>query len=243
MNTQAPWFYSSGLSESATSIVLAEEEARHAMAARRLGTGDAVCITNGRGLVACGVVENIGNRPPQVTVTLHEWQTLSRGPVVHLASALPKGDRQKTMLDMATQAGMGVFTPLRCERSVASSGKNAIERWQRVTIESSKQCRRAWLPELNTETPLEDFLRAVSPKTQIFLASPTGTSPIELSQKIMHEELVILVGPEGGFTGPELDRIRGRSSLEIRLAPTVLRTETAAVLGVGLLSQLQSRAG
>jgi len=236
MNNQAPWFYAADLDENASSIVLNEEESRHVMAARRLEAGDAICITNGRGLVACGVIGGVTSRPPRVTVDVSEIQSVPTGPMVHLASALPKGDRQKTMLDMATQAGIAVFTPVHCERSVASSGKNAIERWQRVVIESSKQCRRAWLPELKNEVSLTAFLHSLSPNAQLFLASAEG--PPGLPDAQASEELVVLVGPEGGFTGAELDAIRARCQGEIKLAPNVLRTETAAVLGVAFLSQL-----
>jgi len=236
MNNQAPWFYSADLDENVNSIVLNDEESRHVIAARRLEAGDAICITNGRGLVACGVIGSVSSRPLRVTVDVNEIHSVPPGPSIHLASALPKGDRQKMMLDMATQAGMAVFTPVHCERSVASSGKNAIERWQRVAIESSKQCRRVWLPELKNEVPLTEFLHSLSPNAQLFLASAEG--PAGLPDTEASEELVVLVGPEGGFTGAELDAIRARCRGEVRLAPNVLRTETAAVLGVAYLSQL-----
>ena len=238
MKNQAPWFYAEDLEESATSILLEEDEARHVMAARRLTTGDSVCITNGRGLVACGVIESVSNRPPRVTVKLDESRSLSPGPRIHLATALPKGDRQKTMLDMATQTGMAIFSPLHCERSVASLGKNATERWQRVTIESSKQCRRAWLPEIRQEMSLADFLASIASATQVFLAGADGIDPGDLPRPAIGEEQIVLVGPEGGFTEDELGLIRKYCRSEIRLAPTVLRTETAAVLGVAMLSQL-----
>jgi 16S rRNA (uracil1498-N3)-methyltransferase len=241
MNNHAPWFYAAALDESAAAVLLTEEEARHVMAARRLVVGDTVCVTNGRGLVACGVITSASNRPPEVAVSIAEIQKLPPGIPVHLASALPKGDRQKTMLDMATQAGMQIFTPLRCERSIAAPGKNAAERWQRVTIESSKQCRRAWLPEIRPEAALADFLDAQSSGAQLFLASADGVSVSDLPQAAMNQELVILVGPEGGFTSDELILIHGHCRGEVRLAPSVLRTETAAVLGVALLGQLSNR--
>lgn len=240
VNRQAPWFYSSTLSESVSEVILTDDEARHVVAARRLDVGDAVCITNGQGLVACGVIDSVSNRPPRVSITLSERQLLPPGPRIHLASALPKGDRQKTMLDMATQAGLGTFTPLSCERSVASPGKNAGDRWRRVVIESSKQCRRAWLPEIRSELTLTDFLSTVSSTAEVFVASAEGVAPGTLPYQRGDHECVVLVGPEGGFSDIELLAIQKSGCSEIRLAPNVLRTETAAVLAVAVLNQLAS---
>jgi len=221
-----PTFYlSEGFREDSL-ITLSGKEAWHALGVRRLDVGDPIRLIDGRGNTAFARVENLEGKnkaslsvgtvshiPPQV-------------PNIILATAIAKGDRQATMLDMATQLGISAWQPLACHRSVSKPGKNSYERWQRVCLEACKQSGAAWLPELLPAAKPEDVAKAACAEgREVLLAHPDG----EAMNVTSKNEILLMVGPEGGFTEDEVKRIVAAGARKIRLGQNILRIEAAAV--------------
>lgn len=231
-------FYLDTLDARETSIELSGDEARHAVTVRRLKQGEEVSVTNGRGLTGFGKVIVSGVRPPRLSLDISRYETETRAMHIHLAASLPKGDRQRVMLDMATQAGMDSFTPLVSQRTVSKEGKHATDKWQRICLEAMKQSRRSWLPVVQSAASLKDFLDSVTGTTQIFVASIHGKTVRQLPSADRGAEVVILVGPEGGFTEAEMTLIQKAGAIELNLGQAILRTETAAVLATAMIASL-----
>ena len=214
-------------------ISLSGKEAWHALGVRRLDVGDRIRLIDGRGNTALARVENLQGKnkaslsvgtvshiPPQV-------------PNIILATAIAKGDRQATMLDMATQLGISAWQPLACHHSVSKPGKNSYERWQRICLEACKQSGAAWLPELLPAAKPEDVAKAACAEgREVLLAHPDGEAMNVTSNK----DILLMVGPEGGFTEDEVKRIVAAGARKIRLGQNILRIETAAV---SLLARLR----
>lgn len=223
-------FYLPALHEGDTTIVLDGEEARHAAAVRRIRVGEEVAVTNGQGLLASGKVTSVENKPPSLELSVEQISEVAKPRLVHLASAMPKGDRQRVLLEMATQVGIGEFTPLLCERSVSKENEKAQERWQRICVEAMKQSRRTWLPRVNPSLGLKAFLDSLPGDTVLVCATASGDDVHGLGKIEPDHDIAIVVGPEGGFTNDELAMVRQRGALEFSLGQGVLRTETAAVV-------------
>src|SRR3989344_4555511 len=98
-------------------------------------------------------------------------------PAVHLACALPKGDRAAVLLDMATQLGMVRFTPLMCARNVVKPGANSRERLRRICLEACKQSRRFYLPEIEAPARPPRPGRG-RPPGSLWIAHPTTDVPV-----------------------------------------------------------------
>ena len=115
-----PWFYAPNLDARPESVVLVADESRHLARSRRLRIGGEIIVFDGLGTTAKAKIVDISERGARVALELTAYAHQIEGRVrVHLAAALPKGDRQTVMLDMVTQIGITDFTPLLCERSVA----------------------------------------------------------------------------------------------------------------------------
>ena len=224
------WLYLPQLESTGDTAVLEESEAVHAVRARRLRAGDLVCVFDGAGLTAAARISEVIKRPLEVHLALEVQQHWAPPAVrIHLTSALPKGDRQATMLDMVTQIGMTDFTPLLCERSVAKPSIRSATRWQKTCLEACKQSRRPWVPRLHQPKLLaEMFKTGGEAERVVWLADSRGGYPIAV-QKLKADELILLVGPEGGFSPSEWELLSDADIVPITLAKTVLRTETAAV--------------
>lgn len=228
-----PLFYFEELADTGAVLTLSGEEARHAAASRRLHPGDALWLFDGHGGVARAIILRVAARERELELRIEERRTEPPPrPAIHLACALPKGDRQSVLLDMATQLGMTQFTPLVCERGVVKPGTNASERWRRLCLEACKQSRRPNLPVINPPTvPREIATRATAAGSTVWIAHPSAqaTSISFAVNQGATADVTILVGPEGGFTETEVAQATGGGAKMLVLGTSILRIETAAL--------------
>ena len=241
MNGQDAWFYCDRAFGEGELFELPLTEAAHLARSRRLRIGALVTIFDGVGNTAVAEVRELESRPVRAVLRVRA-RTMRPPPTrkIHLVSALPKGDRQSVLIDMVTQLGVTDFTPLRCERSVAGQGQRSVERWQRLMLEACKQSRRAWLPRLHAETSLTEVLedKGLEAYTRL-VADPSGVSINELgSAQCGNTNLLLLVGPEGGFSDTETVILRSSNVVPMRLGDGILRIETAAVALVTLVGAM-----
>src|SRR5207249_1333047 len=114
------------------------------------------------------------------------------------------------------------------QRSVARPEAHRREtagvRWRRVALEAARQCRRARLPAIEELSPLG----ALAGHPAIVVADRGGTPASRLGPS-PGDEILLVVGPEGGLASDEVEDLRPWARLD--LGPFVLRAETAAVVG------------
>lgn len=229
-----PLFYHPQL-EAEGDALLAHPEARHA-AAQRLRPGDAAAVFDGRGRVARGRIASITRDAVRISIAQRQ-QSSPPLPLVDLYCAVPKGDRQAVLLDMATQLGMTRFVPVTWARSVAAPGPRAGERWRRICIEACKQSRRLHVPEIRELTPLAEAAAAArADDARLLLAHLASDARPVLALGPAHAaRYALFVGPEGGVSDAEAELLRGHGAETVRLADAVLRIETAAAALIALV--------
>jgi len=204
--------------------VLAPDDRHHLERVLRLRPGDEITVSDGAGgRMACrfgprlepvGEVERVPRASPQVTV----------------AFAVVKGERPEWAVQKLTEIGVDRIVPLLAARSVVRwpGGESAkqIARLRRVAREASMQSRRAWLPAVDAVTRFTSLAGG----SEVCVAHP-GCGPPGL------ERPIVLVGPEGGWNDAEVAAAGGAL---VGLGPSVLRTETAAVVAGSLLCALRA---
>lgn len=235
-----PLFYLNTLPETGAVLTLTGDEARHAAGARRLAVGDMLWLFDGRGTMARARMQTIGQRGHTLEAVLEERHVEPPpAPAIHLACAIPKGDRMTVLLDMATQLGMTRFTPLLCTRSVVKPGAGSADRWRRICLEACKQSRRPYLPEIREPATLA---RIVADSGSLWLAHPSGENAAQALPRhtASLKSMTVLIGPEGGFTEEEVAQATAQGAKLVALGPGILRIETAAV---ALLAMLRLYAG
>lgn len=160
--------------------VLSEEEAAHAAGARRLRTGEAVELFDGRGNIGEGEILRIDRRA--VVVAVRTLRTLPCPlPPVTVFTAVPKGKRLPFMIEKLTELGVSRIQPLHFTRSVAEGG-DPVSKWPRWALEAAKQAHNPWLPEILPALTFAEFADALadlppSARKTIFLADAQGESP------------------------------------------------------------------
>jgi 16S rRNA (uracil1498-N3)-methyltransferase len=203
-------------------VVLPRDEASH-VATRRLRVGDSLVVFDGRGRSAQARLESVEKRSTLIDVgPIALEQRPVPGPV--LASAIPKGDRLGTMLQMLTQLGVAVWQPLLLEDSAVRKFDSTAARLCRILIESAKVARRAWRLDVLEPLSLHALLEQQAAEVEICFGDREGDS-----SGLASTTGLVAIGPEAGFSDRErkaLDRAGARAT---SFGAHNLRIETAAV--------------
>ncbi|NOY40419.1 MAG: 16S rRNA (uracil(1498)-N(3))-methyltransferase [Planctomycetes bacterium] len=207
-----------------SSVTLSGSEAHHLLHVMRAQPGLELVLFDG-----CGGeyrAEVVRCKRSTVELVVGPQQEIERELpfALTLAVALPKGDRQRWLIEKAVELGVTRLVPLRTARSV---GNPKPERLNRYVIEASKQCGRNRLMELASACGWDEFETIETRGSRVF-AHPGG---VPFGQ-IGHDgtsDLTIAVGPEGGFTDEEAASAEGAGWAVVGLGSRILRIETAAV--------------
>lgn len=224
-------FYYPQLGPGPETIVIEGEEARHAARVKRLRVGEAVEVISGEGRRAAATFTAAHKHGQAWSVELAGEVAVDDPPLaprVEVCSPAPKGDRLEQMIDQLSQVGAAAWRPLVTDRSGPPPREGKLERLRRVTIEAAKQCGRSRLLEIGRPATLQEALGAPE-GWLVRMLDGEGEAPDRAD--IRPYNLLILVGPEGGWTVPERSAAGQAGASLVRLGPLTMRIEVAAVVG------------
>jgi 16S rRNA (uracil1498-N3)-methyltransferase len=221
-------------------VLLAGDEAHHFCKVMRGKVGDAIALFDGTGWHAYGIVESIQKEGIRISIVDAFPDDIESPLRLTVAAALPKGDRQRFLIEKLAELGTARFVPVRMERSVARANDAVIQRLRRYVIEAAKQCGRNVLMEITDEVPINKLHNLFATETtEKFLLHPVALGNV--GQKRAGDcvagtqrKIVILVGPEGSFTDQEVDLVLREGFLPLDLGKRILRTETACIAAAAL---------
>ena len=208
-------------------VKLIGDEFQHLVKVMRAQVGDEVTLFDGSGAEFTARVSSLGKLAAELEI-------LARRPLdrelpfsLTLAVALPKGDRQKWLIEKIVELGVTCLIPLITERGVAQPVENALLRLRRGVMEASKQCGRNRLLEIGEPSDALNFFRERPSTATCWLADPTG-APLP-RRETAATNILAAIGPEGGFTPAEVAAALAAGWSPISLGPRILRVETAAI--------------
>src|SRR5579862_814487 len=210
-------------------------DARHLARVLRGAPGQQYEITDGQGiyLAEISTVEKDG-------VTFRVVEAVESPQVsavrVTLLAALIKFDRFEWLVEKATELGVSAIVPVnaaRSEKGLLEAARKRAERWRRIAHESSQQARRIGPPEIAEPQPLYLAI-AASTGLRYFLDEKPGARPLlsaipPPAERRGTDSIVLLTGPEGGWTDSERETAAAAGWLPCALGPLILRAETAAI--------------
>ena len=221
----APWFFIEDLPVAGGAVHIPRDEARHALGSKRLGPGDELTLFDGRGGVSTGRIGADRTTDGSVSVAVDpRRESPPQKPRIHLGTAIPKGDRFGTLIEVVASMGVAEFTALDCERSVVSLSDALRARAERLSIEACKQSRNAWLPAISGPTPLAQWAQQQRQRgLEVIAADPSGAAIGAVTA-----DCALAIGPEGGFSPAELMAMRTAGVRMASLGSNILRIELAA---------------
>jgi len=222
---------------------LQKEEAQHALRVLRLRDGECVQALDGRGGIFEGILrlegdgafieigKALSSREADVSVTLY--------------MGIPKGDKLDFLAQKLTELGVKRLVPVRMERCVAKiedkEQEKKLARIRKISLEAQKQCGRALeieiLPPMNFSKAVQAFS---THETKLLLWEEAEDYRIRDAYREQPEskDIACVVGPEGGITKAEAEKLMEAGAKNVTLGPRILRAETAAVASCAVIMSL-----
>ncbi len=225
------------------------DEGHHAATVRRTRVGERVDVADGAGRLARCTMLAADPTPRRGAALTLRIEAIEEEPPpavrLVLVQALAKGGRDELAVETATELGVDELVPWRAARSVADWSPRAAQRWVATVRAAAKQSRRARVPAVTEALDTTRLLDRVGAVTGAGGAAYVldGAAPLALAALPGPEgagEVMIVVGPEGGISPEELDRLVGAGARAARLGPHTLRASSA---GPAALAVLQTRLG
>ena len=221
---------------------LTDSEQHHLRNVLRLTPGATIRIIDGQGNVYVAELLSPGtNRVSgEARILSHEFHP-RLSPALTLFQALPKNDKMEVILQKTTEIGVTRIVPLHSAHALQNPSRNRSQRWHRVIISATKQCKRPWLPELcepqmfdESLTHLENFSRCLILNPPLERESPPQHIKTVLRQISQPTSIALFVGPEGGFSKQEITAAIKSGCIPVTLGKNILRTETAAIVAIAI---------
>ena len=201
----------------------------------RLGRGDEVLLFNGKDGEWRARIERIDRKGCSLAAQDQTRTQTPPGDLHYLFAPLKKA-RLDYMVQKATEMGVSRLRPVLTRFTMARRIRE--ERMRANAIEAAEQCHLLSIPQIDALTGFEETLENWEPERALIFcdeSAPSG-SPVEALMALRGQPLGVIIGPEGGFSPPERERLRDMSCVTpISLGPRIMRADTAAVAALALV--------
>jgi len=244
--TAARRFFVEGAKEIGGSVEIGGTDAHKIANVLRLSPGDRIVVIDSTTRSFTAAIAALG-RVVRATVEEEVFDDRAPSPAIWIdvAQAVPKGPRMDFVVEKGSELGVEAFLPFYCERSVGRDvGAEKAARWQRIARSAAQQCGRKSVPVILEPMPYEALLERFSEYDAVLFAWELAT-PAPLHRRLAETlpasgRVLVVVGPEGGFTHAEAELAQCRGAEMLWLGPRVLRTDTAALVLLAVIGAVTS---
>jgi len=157
-----------------------------------------------------------------------------------LLQALPEKERMELIIQKTTELGVTAIVPFKSERSTSLKEREAkqrkVHRWQHIAVKAVRQSRRARVPYVGEYRSFQEVLEDPGKDgLRVLLWEKGGENLKNVLRQQPPQKIYAMVGPEGGFTEDEVELAKKKGFIPVKLGQRILRTETAAIIMVGIL--------
>ena len=224
---------------------LSAGESHHILSVLRARAGEEIAVFDGRGRTARAELVAVRGKAAVIRIDPGNVRLVKpRVPAVALFQAIPKHAGMESIIQKAVELGARTIVPVVTERVIvklsASAAEGRLARWRKVALESAKQCKADWLPEIMPVVSLAQAVKDIRSDLQIFGAlAPHAPALKELLAGFAGAppaSITLVIGPEGDLTPQEQELLLKAGFKAASFGRLVLRVETAAAFGVSALN-------
>jgi 16S rRNA (uracil1498-N3)-methyltransferase len=223
-------------------VILSRTEAHYVARVLRLHAGDEVHAFDGTGRVYRLRLTDVSATTVQGQIMTSVVCPATDARPLVLGQALPKGTKMDLVVEKCSELGLTTLVPVSTTRTVvrhvAERMDEKLARWQRIAEAAARQCGRRVLLEVQPPLLLADFCRRYS-AAPVKIVCWEGEQQRGLRQVLNglaeQSPVVVLIGPEGGFTAQEIAVTQEYGFVSVNLGPHILRSETAAIAVISIL--------
>lgn len=231
-------------------VRLNEDNSHKIRSVLRLKKDHIIILFNNTNFEFQSQIINIKSKFIEVKIINAKHKDLSSLHKIHLVTAITKNDNFDLVIQKSTELGVNEITPIITERTVVKYNSNKILHWNKIAIAACCQCGRNNIPKINEIT---SFTNIVEKYNEITTTHKLIFSPLDFQEHIKYKNtdkilnfllplkningsrIIILIGPEGGFTLNEIDKANKNLFSVLQLGARILRAETAAIAIVSIL--------
>ena len=220
-------------------INIGGQTARHLAYSLRAKRGDKISAVDNAG--NCAVLELTDFDKETIKARrVGEIKKISAEKKIILADCLPKQNRFETIIEKATELGVDEIVPLISERTI-SRPKDKSDRWKKIAKEAAEQCGRDTIPEVGEIKKLNDWIKEIFPLKDDWLflfcwEMEKATTVREILSANEKSKIIVLIGPEGGFSEREAEEIKSAGGKSASLGERILKTDTAAISVLAMIN-------
>ncbi len=238
------YFYIPELGAAGRQLSVVGQEARHIIKVLRHNPGDELWATDGRGNEFRLVIKSIKSDRLMVRVLEKRPGQREPGRKVSLALAVLKGDKLRTVVEAVTELGVSEILPFVSERVIGRMDEARLHRIRAVAVSGMKTALGTVLPVIRPVVSLSRLISSFSDYQQVIVAyeeeQERGIADV-LNLGI--RSLLLVIGPEGGFTTDEVAQLQDGGAVAVTLGPRRLRAEIAAIVATGVCFSLTGDLG
>lgn len=217
----------------------------------RLRVGDRLILFDGRGKECDAVIRELDAVSAAVEI-LEKRDVSTAGVRVTLAQALPKGSKMDVIVQKTTELGVTRVIPFHSLRSIprlpAEKSRLKTARWQKIAVEACRQCGRADIPEVTDVLSFEEAVEVGVPGALKLLLweeerERRAREVLKDENAAQTDDIVVMVGPEGGFAPSEVDKALKLQYRSVGLGPRILKVETASIAILTILQYERGQLG
>lgn len=233
-----------GANLQAATLEIGEPDFHHLIRVLRMRVGDPLVVLDNAGSAVHAEISAIQKR--SFTARLGSAAEVAPEPSIHItvAQALGKGDKFEQVIAHNTEIGASAFIPLETERAVVrltpEEAKVKRARWNLVAKGAVEQAGRARIPSITPLQTLSELVCRFDEYARVIVLHPCGVhlacvldeKKEERGDDSIASPLLLVIGPEGGFSPDEVNSMRKAGAHVVSLGPYILRTETAALVAI-----------
>ncbi|MCQ2551433.1 MAG: 16S rRNA (uracil(1498)-N(3))-methyltransferase [Clostridia bacterium] len=216
-----------------------EGDIHHLKKVLRLRPGDEVDVSDGQKWEYHGKIEEIDQ---VAVIKILDKQAFAREPElkVTLFQGIPKASKMETIIQKNVEEGIYSIVPVFMDRTVVVDKGNfskKLDRWQKIADEAVKQCKRGIIPKVEKDVKLDEAIKMLS-DFDLVLFPYENEEDVTIKDCLKDMEkprtVAIVIGPEGGFSQGEVDKLLAIGAKSVSLGKTILRTETAGLVALAM---------
>jgi len=226
-------------------VSITGSEAHHIKTVLRLKPGDSLKLFDGTGFEYEAAIVSVSAQKVAVEIQRKAKAAAPSGVQIIVAQSFLKEKKMDDLVRKLCELGITQWVPFFSQRSIARPDAKRLagrsQRWQRIATEAVKQCRRIDTPQIADALSFEEMLDFSQNCDSRIVFWENESNPLTgglASKDNPGKKILLMLGPEGGFTDQEIELLQNSGFISAGLGPRILRAETATIVAVTLVQYL-----
>lgn len=225
----------------AAEMVIRDVDAKHISKVLRMQPGDKIQIVSDDGVTAIAEITSLQADGVMIQCLKKLAESHEPSVKITLAQGLAKGEKMDFIIQKAVEMGVSSIVPVAMEHSVVRlegvKAEKKVERWQKIAEAAAKQSKRDIIPQVQPVQTVKEMLASNDLRHKIIAYECEDRLGLKTALRGCGtlQELLLIIGPEGGISEAELQQARANGAVPVSLGRRILRAETAGVVALAAI--------